>query len=158
MESAPPIDRARAEKEMKRKLIIAAVLLFVAATVALAAEPKLQELKEKVQTASLKNQAKLYVQIAEMELKSVDENYSSGDAERGQGVLEEMTSACEKAVAAATSSRKYMKKTEIALRGIETKLTAIGEGQSFETRAPIKEANDRIEHARNSLVDAMFAK
>jgi len=142
---------------MKRELALLTALFLLLAP-AFAAQPTLQELKQKVVTAQPKDQPKLYIKIAEMEMKSADEYYKAGDAEKGQAVLPDLISDCEKAAAAAKSTRKHMKNTEIALRNIENRLDATSKSLTFDERAPVKDAIDRIEHARNSLVNAMFAK
>jgi len=142
---------------MKRKLAVFTTL-FILCAVMFAAQPSLQELKEKAAVAERKDQPKLYVKIAEIEMKTIAGYYKNGDVDNGQAVLADLAEDCEKAASASATTRKQMKHTEIALRKIEKRLDNIAKSASFDYRSPIKEAEDRIEKARSELVEAMFAK
>lgn len=118
----------------------------------------MQELKAEVAKAKPKDQPKLYIQIADLELKDLETLYNSGDLEKGPAAAAELASDCEKAADTAKTTRKHMKQTEIALRKIESHLDALTRNVAFDDRPPLKEATDRIEKARTALLDAMFAK
>jgi hypothetical protein len=138
---------------------IAVISIFLALCgVMFAAEPSLQQLKTQVATANPKDQPKLYVKIAEIELKNVEALYNGGDIGKAPTAVAELATDCESAAQAAKTTRKHMKRTEIALRKIGSHLEALGRSVAFDDRPPIKQAGDRIEKARSALLDAMFSK
>ncbi len=142
---------------MKTKIAVLSII-FALCTVVLASQRSLEELKAEAAKASPKDQPKLYVEIAELELKSVEALYNEGDAEKGQQAVEQLTADCEAAAKASKTTRKHMKHTEISLRKIGERLNDIQRSAAFDDRPPIKAALDRIEQARTMLLDAMFSK
>ncbi len=142
---------------MKTKFAVVSII-FALCSIALASQRSLEELKAEVAKANPKDQPKLYVEIAELELKTVEALYSEADAEKGQQALEQLTADCEAAAKASKTTRKHMKQTEISLRKIGERLNDVQRSAAFDDRPPIKAALDRIEQARTTLLDAMFSK
>jgi hypothetical protein len=142
---------------MRTKLAVISVFIVLCG-IAFAAEHSLQELKDEAARAKPNDQPKLYVKIAEIEMKDLDALYGGGDIEKAPALLSDLATDCEKAARTATSTRKHMKNTEIALRKIGSRLEALGRSLAFDDRPPIKQAEDRIEQARTALLNAMFSK
>lgn len=142
---------------MRTTLAVISILLALCGMM-FAAEHSLQQLKEQVAKARPEDKPKLYVEIAEIELKDVEALYNSGDVEKGQASLADLTADSEQAAQTAKTTRKHMKQTEIALRKIGSQLEALSRSVAFDDRAPIKEAADHIEQARTALLEAMFSK
>lgn len=142
---------------MRTKLAVISILLALCGTM-FAAERSLQQLKEQVVKARPEDQPKLYIEIAEIELKDLQALYNGGDVEKAPAAVAELATNCENAAQASKTTRKQMKQTEIALRKIESQLEALRKSVAFDDRTPIKEAADRVEQARTALLDAMFTK
>ena len=64
----------------------------------------------------------------------------------------------EKARDAATQTRKRLKNVEIEARKMAEKLRDIKRNLAYEDQLPVKEAIDRLEAVRTTLLDEMFAK
>lgn len=122
------------------------------------AERSLEEQRAEAANAQPKDQPKLYVAIAQRELKTIDSLYAANDVEKAPAALQQLAADCETAAKSATTTHKNMKHVEISLRKIGSRLESIQRSVAFDDRPPIKAAIDRVEKARSSLLDAMFAK
>lgn len=142
---------------MFKRLVIVAVLFACCATL-LAREESLEQLKAQVTSAKPDDQPKIYVKIAELELKNVNTAFDGGDTQAGQVKLQDLTAACENAAKTSMATRKHMKQTEIALRKVSDRLEEIRKAVEFESRPPLQTAAERVEKARSDLLDAMFKK
>lgn len=140
------------------KRLAALALVSILCVAAFAAQKTLAELKAQVATAKPQDQPKLYAAIASIEMDQADNLFNSGDTQKGQVAVSQTTTDCENAAQAAVDSRKRLKETEIALRKISERMETLSKSVDFESRAPIKAAVDRIEQARNTLLNAMFKK
>lgn len=139
-----------------RLAIVALAVAFCVA--AFAAERTLAQLKAEVATAKPQDQAKLYAAIAGLEMDQAESLFNSGDVQKGQAAVSDTTLDCENAAKAAVASRKRLKETEISLRKISERMDALAKSAEFENRPPIRAAVDRIDQARNNLLNAMFKK
>ncbi len=142
---------------MRTKIAVISIVVALCG-VLLGADRPLEELRAAAARAPINDQPKLYIAVAESQLKVVDGLYSNSDAEKGQIAIQQLASDCENAADASMKSRKHMKHTEIALRKIGERLDSIRKNAAYDDRAAIKEAIDRIEKVRSSLLDAMFSK
>ncbi len=142
---------------MNNRLSIVAVAIGLCIA-AFAADKTLSQLKAEVVSAKPQDQAKIYAAIAGLELDQAESLFTSGDVQKAQVTVSETTTDCENAAKAAVQSRKRLKETEIALRKISERMDALAKSIDFENRPPIKAAVDRIDQARNSLLNAMFKK
>ena len=136
--------------------LLIAILLIAVSVYAIGDRESLDQLKQRAAGAHGGEQAKLCIKVAGLELQEVDTAYNAGDAEKGQAAVSEIVSYAEQATQAASSSHKDLKGTEKALRNLSSKLTEIGRRVSFEDRAPIKQAVDKIENLRTELLAVMF--
>ncbi len=142
---------------MNKLLAIGAIALLLCAA-AVASEKTIPQLKAEVETAKQKDQPKLYAAIAELEMQQAERLFNSGDVQKGQAAISDTTVDSENAAKAAIESRKRMKETEISLRKISERMENLARSVEFESQGPIKSAVERIEQARNSLLNAMFKK
>ncbi len=136
--------------------LLIATLLIALSVHAIGDRESLNQLKQRAASAHGGEQAKLCIDIARFDLKEADTAYNAGEAEKGQAALNEIVRYAEQATQAASSSHKDLKGTEKALRNISDKLTDIARRVSFEERAPIKQAVDKIENLRTELLAVMF--
>jgi hypothetical protein len=72
--------------------------------------------------------------------------------------VEDVVTYSEKARDAATQTKKQMKEVEIGARKMAEKLRDIKRNLAFEDQSPVKDAIDRLEAIRTTLLDEMFAK
>jgi len=141
---------------IRRVLLLFA--LVATCTAMFAASESLDQLKARAASAKPQDQPKIYVQIAKLELKNVEQLYKDGNAEQGPAALGDLASACVNAAQSAVSTRKHLKKTEIELRKISDRLQQMRTSVDFDSRPPFEAAVDRIEHSRTDLLNAMFKK
>ncbi len=142
-----------------RSVCLLVVILLIAVSVsALGDHETLDQLKQRAASAHGGEQAKLCIQVAQLELKQADTAYKAGEAETGQAAVNEIVRYAEQATQASSSSHKDQKRTETALRKMSQKLGNIARDVNFEDRAPIKDAIDKIENLRSQLLADMFKK
>ena len=140
-----------------RATSISGCLLLLSVTVALARQPEtVDELKRRAEAARGNEQVKLYLVLAQRQLQSADEAYNQGKADAGHGAAEDAAASCEKAVTVAVDSHKHLKEAEIKIRELTRKLESLRRSLSFEEREPLQGVIDRMDKARNRLVNAMF--
>jgi hypothetical protein len=137
---------------------VAVILLaLIAVAVAMARQPEsIEDMKLRAESAKPGDQPKLFLAVAEKQLQAADQAYAHGDTTGGHAAVDDMATLCEKAVGAAVSTHKHLKDSEIKLRELGRKLDSVRRTLSFEDRAALQGAVDRVEAARNKLVEAMF--
>jgi hypothetical protein len=135
---------------------VAAFLLFTAGLAMGAEQRTIAELKQRAMAARPSEQPKLFLDIAERQLKTVDDAYRGGYIEQGHAALEDVAAYCEQAGVAATTTRKYLKQTEIRIRDMSRRLEALRQLLSFDDREPLARAIARMEKVRSDLLNAMF--
>lgn len=141
---------------MRQALIIA---LFVLATslISLAAKD-LQELIAKADGARPEDRPGLYIDIAERQLKEMDELFRASKDDEAVSAVKDVVTYSEKAHDAAIVSPKKLKSTEISLRKMAAKLRDVKRTLSFEEQTPVQAASDRLEALRTDLLAKMFGK
>src|SRR5271157_82352 len=102
------------------------VLLALATTLpAQSVEQSVEQLKERLSSAEVKDKPHLCVQIAQRQLEAVDKLYASSETEKAQEALKEVVAYSELARDYAVQSHKHEKQAEIAVRGMVRKLNDI---------------------------------
>jgi hypothetical protein len=136
------------------------VIILLAGVLAAAAKPteNLDALKQRIEHASLADQAKLAVQVAREQLQHAGDLYKAGDNQNARLALEDVATYGVRAANASAESRKHMKYTEIAVRELSYRLAEIEKNVDFDEQAPIKSAIKRIDKAHTDLLFRMFAK
>ena len=142
---------------MRRSLKIAAIMLVTALCWG-AAKETVQQLAARAETALPDERPGLYIEIAERQLKAVDELFGAGKDDEAVATVKDVVTYSEKAHDAAVVSRNKLKNTEIALRKMAAKLRDIKRTLSFEDQAPVQAAADRLEVLRTDLLSKMFGK
>jgi hypothetical protein len=118
----------------------------------------LQELIARAEAARIEDRPALYVDIAERELKSADELYTSGKVDEARTAVQDVVTYSEKAHDSAIQSGKKLKNTEIAFRKMAARLRDIKRSLNFDDQAPLQTAADRLENLRTDLLSHMFGK
>jgi hypothetical protein len=78
--------------------------------------------------------------------------------EKGKAALTDVVAYAELARDYSIQSHKYQKQTEIGVRGMTRKLTALEHSLGQEDQPPIKDALSRLERVRDDLLASMFKK
>src|SRR5690348_8177848 len=84
-------------------------------------EESLEQLLKRAESAQIKDQPPLYVEVAERQLKTADELYTNGNVPDARKAVEDVVTYCDRATSAATQSGKKLKHTEIAVRKMADK-------------------------------------
>ena len=142
---------------MNRWLTIVVVVL-AAALNCVAAKETVQQLAARADAARPEDRPGLYIEIAERQLKAVDELFHDGKDEEAVAAVKDVVAYSEKAHDAAVVARNKLKNTEIALRKMAAKLRDIKRTLGFEDQAPVQTAADRLEALRTDLLAKMFGK
>ncbi len=142
---------------MIRQFAFAFIVMLAACTLAWSGgEETLDQLKQRAGTARPEDQPKLFMEIAERDFKLASQFYNVGDADKGKAAVQELTTYCEKAAAAASQSGKHLKKTELKVRELARRLDAMSKSLAFDDREPVKTSVDRLEKLRSDLLARMF--
>ncbi len=140
------------------KAMLTALLLSVVVPAATAAEPTVDELKARVAATEIRDRPRLCVEIAELQLKSVDKLYAASDDAKGQAALTDIVAYSELARDYAIQSHKYQKQAEIAVRGMTRKLNDVMHTLPHAEQAPLQQAISKLQRVRDDLLASMFPK
>lgn len=142
---------------MKKLLIIVVVLLSALAWASDKLE-SIESLKARAEQARPKDQVELFTRIAERQLDSLAKAYNGGTVREAQAALADVVTYGVKAAQVSGTTGKRMKQTEIAMRKISGRLEAIRKTLDLDDRPPLAVAVQKLETARNELLNRMFRK
>jgi hypothetical protein len=135
------------------------MLVFVLAACLLSLgreEESLDQLIARADAAQPAQQVDLYVQVADRELKLAVDGYKANNPEDGSAALAPLITYADKAHAAAITSRKRVKHTEIKLRQITGRLRDLKLNVGMDDQPKIQAAIDKVETFRTELLESMF--
>ena len=141
-----------------RPILFASIALLLCSLAAAAKDKPLDEMVQEAQSASQKDQPKLYIKIAQVELRVADRTFSTGNSAKAQNAVENVVEYATKASDAAIQSRNRMKKTEIDIRKMADKLRDIKRNLNFDDQPSVQSAMDKLEDLRAKLLTSMFTK
>jgi len=141
-----------------RHLLTIAVLVLLAVPNCMAAKETVQQLAARADAARPEDRPGLYIEIAERQLKAVDELFATGKDEEAVAAVKDVVTYSEKAHDAAILAPNKLKNTEISLRKMAAKLRDIKRTLGFDEQAPVQAASDRLEALRTDLLSKMFGK
>jgi hypothetical protein len=142
---------------MKKRWIIVVVLLSALAW-ASAQQESVEALKARAGQARPKDQVELFTRIAERQLDALDKAYNGGTVREAQTALADVLTYGVKAAQVSGDTGKRMKQTEIAMRKMSVRLEAIRKTLEVDDRPPLAEAVQKLDAARNELLNRMFRK
>jgi hypothetical protein len=142
---------------MKKRLIIVVVLLSALAW-ASGQQDAIEALKARADQAQPKDQVDLFTHIAERQLDALDKAYNGGTVREAQAALADVVTYGVKAAQISSATGKRMKQTEIAMRKISGRLEAIRKTLDLDDRPPLAAAVQKLDTARNELLNRMFRK
>jgi hypothetical protein len=143
---------------MRKWISISLLCLLPLGAGALANNESLESLKARAAQAESGKQVELFRKVAEWQLNELSQAYQEGNPERAESALHDILEYGVKAAEASEATRKDMKKTEITIRRISSRLEDIRRTLSFEERQPVAAAIEELDKARTSLLHSMFRK
>jgi hypothetical protein len=141
---------------MRLSLIALALVAAMSVAAFSANDDELSRLIDRAQSASVDQQARLYAEIAEREVKIADEMYTADKVSEGAAKVSDAVSYADKASDAAIRSGKHLKDTEIAMRKMAAKLRDVTRKLSVEDQASVITAANHLEALRTNLLSHMF--
>lgn len=138
--------------------ILLIILTLVCCATAMAKDETVDELKARFEKAHAEDRPQLGMKIAERQLHDADRLYNESKVDEARAAVEDVVTYSEKARDAATQTKKHLKEVEIDARKMAEKLRDIKRNLNFDDQPPVKEAIDRLEAVRTTLLDEMFAK
>jgi hypothetical protein len=138
--------------------MVAILAAMVIAVNAKRPELTVEELKARIASASVPDRARLCLEIAQKQTDETDKQYAAGELEKGKAALSDVVTYAELARDYSIQSHKYQKQTEIGVRGMTRKLTALEHSLGQEDQPPIKDALTRLDRVRDDLLASMFKK
>jgi hypothetical protein len=142
----------------RSQLGFALLLVLACSLAALAREQTLDELKAKLSSAKVSDQPKLCLEIARRQLDAAEKSYQGGQIPEGQELVKDAVDYAQKAGDAARESRKHIKKTEIEVRKMSRRLQDLKPTLDVDSRQPVQDAINRLEHIRTELLMQMFSE
>jgi hypothetical protein len=132
------------------------ILLLVAGLASPAAkEESLEQLIARADSARPEQQPDLYMQVADRLLKSASETYKS-NRQQFQTEIQDIVKYSDNAHSAALHANKHVKRTEIKIRQISTRLRDMKLNVDVDDQQRIQTAIDRLEGFRTELLHSMF--
>lgn len=141
-----------------RSLAICTLLFAIVATPGLARDESVDELKARAQSAPAQDRPRLFVHIAELQLRNAAQFFRDGDVDRALAAVDDIATYSEKARDSATETKKHLKHVEITVRKMAERLRDIKRTVAFEDQAPIEKVVQRLEEVRTTLLKQMFSK
>jgi hypothetical protein len=140
----------------KRPGLILIFLLIAGLTSIAAKEESLEQLIARADAARPDQQPDLYLQVADRLLKSATDSYKTNRRDHFHMEVRDIVKYCDNAHSAAMHSNKHVKRTEIKIRQISTRLRDIKLNVDADDQPQIQTAIDRLEGFRTELLHSMF--
>ncbi|HEY6937426.1 MAG TPA: hypothetical protein VI424_09760 [Terriglobales bacterium] len=142
-----------------RNQLAVAILLLAAVSLPLRARQEtVDELKTKLASTKESDQPKLCLEIARLQLDASEKAYQASQVPQAQALLKDVVDYAQKAGDAARQSRKHIKKTEIEVRKMSRRLQDLKPAVDLDSRPPVQDAINRLEHIRTQLLMQMFSE
>jgi hypothetical protein len=139
------------------RVLITALLLNSAVASAANDAETIEQLQARAQSAEKNKQPELYVELSRRQMEAANDQYNT-NAEQARTILEEGTKSGEIAAQTSVDTGKHLKKVEIELRKITTRLVNMQRTWAFEDQQAVQVAIQRIDAARTKLLERMFRK
>lgn len=123
-----------------------------------AENPGITALRSKAEHADDGDRAKLYAELARMEVEDANAKFTAGDADRAQVEVKQATADADTATQSAITSRKRLKQTQIAVHEMARRLEGIEHSLSFDDRPPVKASVEKLQRMATDLLETMFKK
>lgn len=119
-------------------------------------EESVEQLIARAEAARPDQQADLYMQVADRELKAVMEASKASQWDQFLTALQQTVKYSDSAHSAALHTDKHLKRTEIKIREISNKLRDLKLNVDLDEQPAVQAAVDRLEGFRTELLHSMF--
>ena len=140
------------------QIAVAVLLVAVVSLPLLARQETVDELKAKLGSAKESDQPRLCLEIARLQLDASEKAYQASQLPQAQELLKDVVDYSQKAGDAARESHKHIKKTEIEVRKMSRRLQDLKPTVDIDSRQPVQDAINRLEHIRTQLLMQMFSE
>ena len=137
-------------------MVGAFLILVVAAAPLLGKEETTEELIARAQAARPDQQAGIYMEVAQRELKAATEAYKADKDTEFLAAIEQVVKYSDSAHVASIHSGKHLKNIEIKIREIVIRLRDLKLNVDVDQQTPVQTAIDRLEGFRTELLNGMF--
>jgi hypothetical protein len=120
-------------------------------------EKTIDQLKAEAEKSHDGHQAELYAELAKRLVDVADQQFTAGDAAKGQQIVQEILADSTRAHDVAVSSHKKMKDVEIRLRETQRHLENVRRTLTADDRPPLEAVEKKLADFRQDLLNAMFA-
>jgi hypothetical protein len=151
-------NKSACAQAMLAALLIFTLMVAILPTRATAAQPTVDELKARIASTDVRDRPRLCVEIAELQLRTIDKLYAASDDAKAQAALTDIVAYSELARDYAIQSHKYQKQAEIAVRGMTRKLNDVMHTLPHTEQAPLQDAILQLQQVRDDLLASMFPK
>lgn len=141
-----------------RRIAIISFLFLACSLLAGAKDKSVLELAHEAQAAPIKEQPRLYIDIARTQLDLADKAYSAGNPESAKVAVDDVVEYSGKATDASLQSGNKLKDTEIRIRKMSDKLRDIKRNLNVEDQPEVQGAMNKLEEMRSKLLGKMFEK
>ena len=139
-----------------RNVLMAVLVACFTATAFFAKDATIEELKDRVKSASIGERPRLCLQIAERQLDAANKSFAADESDKARTSLTDSVAFSELARDYAIQSHKHLKQTEIAVRGMTRKLSDLKHTVAHDDQPAVQDAIDRLQRVRDDLLLAMF--
>lgn len=115
-------------------------------------------LRKRAEAAEGGDRAKLFSELAKMEIEEANSKFSAGDADQAQAEVARATADAQQAKQSALSTHKRLKQTQMALHELSRRLDGIEHSLSAEDRPQVNNAVERLQGMATELLEAMFKR
>lgn len=115
-------------------------------------------LRKRAEAADGGDRAKLFTELAKLEVEEANSKFSSGDADHAHAEIARATADAQQAKQSSLSTHKRMKQTQMALHELSRRLDGIEHSLSAEDRPQVKTAVERLQGMATELLEAMFKR
>ena len=133
-----------------------AIAVLALSVISFADHTTLPELIARADAAKPEEQPKLYMEIAEHEIKLADDARKTDQTDEFVHQLQNVVTHSGKATSAALQTNKDVKKTELKIRRISHHLHEIEFDVDPDAQGAVQEAMNKLESFRTSLLKKMF--
>lgn len=137
-------------------MLIAVLAAGFTVTAGASNDASIEELKTRVSATEIGSRPRLCLQIAERQLDAANKGFVAGQSDEAKAELTDVVTYSELARDYAIQSRKHLKQTEIAVRGMTRKLNDLKHAVTHDDQSAVQEVIDRLQRARDDLLLAMF--
>jgi hypothetical protein len=141
------------------KRCVGAILIFLLGMVCypLASEREtLEDLIKRADAAPPGQQADLFLEVADREMKAAADSYAANKDEDGASAVQQVVNYSDKAHALVLQSGKKLPHTEIKIRRLAARLRDLKQNVDAEEHPVVQAAVEKMEGFRTELLKAMF--